>query len=358
MERTSLSNPDCRTPFINMLNSIFSLGTNNLNLVRLILSLMVIVSHSFVLGGFGFAPTFNEISLGELAVASFFCISGFLISKSAERLNPLKFAWNRVLRIFPAYWLSLFMVALVFSNFVDMVRKNETGWSFSIAIQYIASGVPMIFPRIDQIASTLGENPFPNVWNGSLWTLRYELILYFAAIPIIFVRKVGMKLFFLSALYSAAVVFKSTGIFPTSSSGPFHLMNFSIFFLSGCIAFSLKSNIRIKKSHAAIALLAFFLGMGASLDLTLLSFPLTYLLLFLGYFGNGAYFKLTSKIDISYGMYLFAFPIQQILAMLDFQEYGVIIFTIASVVLTLPIALLCWFLIEKPCIRLAKLYSN
>jgi len=352
------SNLDRRAPFIKMPNSIFDLRSNNLNLVRLILTLMVIVSHSFVLGGFGNRPEWNETTLGELAVASFFCISGFLLSASAERSTPLKLVWHRIFRIFPAYWLSLIMVALVFSNFVDMTRKNGTGWSFSIALNYIASGVPMILPRIDQIAETLDGNPFPNTWNGSLWTLRYQLILFFVLIPIIFVRKFEIKLIFLITAYLVATHLKSIDIFSTPISGIFHLLNFSIFFLSGCIAYTLRSNIGFKKSHVAIAFLTFCLGMGAGLDLTLLSFPLTYSLLFLIYFESTPYFKLTSKIDISYGMYLFAFPIQQILALMDFQRFGIIIFIIASIVLTLPIAILSLFLIEKPCIRLAKLQLN
>jgi peptidoglycan/LPS O-acetylase OafA/YrhL len=315
---------------------------------------MVIVSHAFVLGGFGSSPKWNETTLGSFAVTSFFCLSGFLITKSAERLNLVAYISHRITRIFPAYWLSIFLVGFVFSNIANHIMESSAGWSLNAALDYVSSGLPMILPRVDQVAETLSSNPFPYVWNGSLWTLRFELMLYFATIPILFLRNNKRKLILLSITYSSLLIIKANGVIPTGNSGLFNLLDFSIYFLSGSILYSIRASIKLKKRFLLLSIIVLLIGTWASLDLSALSMPLSYLLIYFGYFRNKSFVIWTTKNDISYGMFLFAFPIQQILALLDFQRFGVMLFIFYSIAFTLPIALISCFFIEKPANRLGS----
>src|SRR5580704_3381339 len=79
----------------------YSGRSNGLNLIRLLLALTVIVSHSIVLGGYGSEDFFHWSTAGLLAVFGFFGISGYLIAASADSHSVGRFLWHRFLRIFP-----------------------------------------------------------------------------------------------------------------------------------------------------------------------------------------------------------------------------------------------------------------
>lgn len=92
----------------------FSSRHNSLNFIRLLFCLMVIFSHTIVLGGFGNEWIFgNRTTMGDFAVTGFFCLSGFLIAGSATRNRVGRYLWQRFLRIMPAYWLCLIVTAFV-----------------------------------------------------------------------------------------------------------------------------------------------------------------------------------------------------------------------------------------------------
>lgn len=94
-----------------------SLRHNSLNFLRLALALTVIVSHCVAFGAFGAWgswQSFNRTPLGTLAVYGFFAISGYLIAGSVLSHGPVRYLWQRFLRIFPAFWVCLIMTAFVF----------------------------------------------------------------------------------------------------------------------------------------------------------------------------------------------------------------------------------------------------
>ena len=89
------------------LANVFDPRRNAFGLFRFALAALVIVSHCYPLGGFGRDPlevvTAGRLSLGLFAVAMFFVLSGFLITRSASRTSAIRFLWHRFLRIFPGY---------------------------------------------------------------------------------------------------------------------------------------------------------------------------------------------------------------------------------------------------------------
>ena len=91
-------------------------GGNAIGLLRLSLALLVVVHHTRVLGGFGSDPVLRfargQADLGVFAVAGFFTISGFLVTRSAERSSTARYLWHRALRVFPAFWVCLLVIAL------------------------------------------------------------------------------------------------------------------------------------------------------------------------------------------------------------------------------------------------------
>jgi peptidoglycan/LPS O-acetylase OafA/YrhL len=90
---------------------------NSLGALRLLLASFVILHHAYPLGGFGLQPleswSQGQATIGTLCVAGFFAISGYVIAKSGNSSDFMQFIWRRILRIFPAFWLVLFITAFV-----------------------------------------------------------------------------------------------------------------------------------------------------------------------------------------------------------------------------------------------------
>lgn len=95
---------------------------NNLNAVRLFLSLLVVFAHSFPVSlGVERTGRFN-IACGEMAVNLFFFISGLLITQSWLRSKTMnEYLRRRILRIYPG-----FIAALMFS-LVAAAAANPAG---------------------------------------------------------------------------------------------------------------------------------------------------------------------------------------------------------------------------------------
>lgn len=157
---------------------------NNLDLIRLIAAALVIWSHAYpiVLGKGAEQPlsrlTYGQISLGDLGVAIFFVLSGFLVSQSMFRLNDLVgYTKARVLRIFPGLifcvLISTFIIGPIFSTLsLTDYFTNDTTYSYLVAtttLNFLSPFLPGVFE----------SNPYGAFINGSLWTLKYEIICYF-----------------------------------------------------------------------------------------------------------------------------------------------------------------------------------
>jgi peptidoglycan/LPS O-acetylase OafA/YrhL len=91
---------------------------NSIGFIRLAAAISVIYSHSYGYGEFHFwwdtiVLTNYQTSEGRLAVDIFFILSGFLIAKSYNSCNNIiVFLWHRFLRIFPAFWVCVMVMAL------------------------------------------------------------------------------------------------------------------------------------------------------------------------------------------------------------------------------------------------------
>src|SRR5947209_465064 len=104
-------------------------GGNSLNAIRLVLAALVLVSHSWPLLGLPEpTPVFGE-TLGSVAVAGFFAISGYLITGSRMKIGIVRFAWHRALRIYPGYWVVLVVTAFVLAPIVSFLADER--WSFA-----------------------------------------------------------------------------------------------------------------------------------------------------------------------------------------------------------------------------------
>jgi peptidoglycan/LPS O-acetylase OafA/YrhL len=342
------------------IGTTFDPRRNSLNALRLALAASVIVSHSWPIGGYGLDPGYSptgrsDQDLGSWAVAGFFAISGFLIAGS--RINsrsPLDYYWRRVLRIYPAFIACLLLVAFVIAPLATGLLGGGR-YALSGAASYVLNNLGLLIQQFG-IPKTLATVPFPGAWDGALWTLFFEFLCYIgigllvsvvprryltASVVIVFVGCIG-------------ITFAVTIGGLTIRGQIEQLARLGGFFAAGAMFYLQQRRIPQHASFAVGSALAIALTILTGTFQAFSGLFVVYLLLYLGI--RLPLHRIGAQNDISYGMYIYAFPIQQVLQ-LEFpgQRLPVLVFVLLSVILTVPLAAASWFLVEKPAMTLKRL---
>jgi peptidoglycan/LPS O-acetylase OafA/YrhL len=326
---------------------------NGLNAIRLVLAFLVIVSHSWSLGGFGEEPTLGDATIGSFAVGGFFAISGFLVMGSRLRLPAAAYGWRRFLRIFPGLWVCLLVTAFVLAPAVGALRG---GWSLSGALHYAASNAPMVFSLTNEIGTTVRGVPVPS-WNGSLWTLRHELACYvlmgLAGFSGIFRSKPWLTAAGFAAVTGVVVIFAVTDMRGL-------VVTFAVllsFFLAGSVLLRYGNRIPLTGPVAGLAMVMLAVTIATHTVNIFGALPVAYLCLWTATVLSGRLRKVGSRNDLSYGVYIYGFPVQQLLFLAGANSLGPLVFTGLACVAVLPFAALSWLLVERPAMRM-KTYGR
>lgn len=318
---------------------------NNFNWLRLLFSTLVIFSHSFDLTGgedFLFSLT-KTTSFGAIAVAFFFVLSGYLIFQSLENSKSLlDYFWKRSLRLFPALFVMLCfsMVIIAFLNYKVLFHKDF--WLYlpnNLSLYRVQYNIVGIFTK----------NPYPNAINGSLWSLAYEFTMYILISFLFFVktsiskRNILIIAFIVSVLCTAlnpnflSIFYKSIHLEPAL------FYKLSALFFGG----ALMNYVKIKFNIKFFILLLGFLSISFYYEVFHITssfiFPILIIPLGNSYFKH---FQLPDKLgDISYGVYIYAFFIQQVF-MNFFDLSPLLLFTLSTIV-TYLLSYFSWHLVEK-----------
>lgn len=148
---------------------------NNFDILRLILAILVFFAHWNIL-------TSQDISnqlfhLSGYAVHMFFIVSGFLIFWSFDaNQNKKHFYIKRFFRIFLLYAFLIILQTLFFIGFSD-------GSTFEV-IKYFIANIFFLNFLAPSVGSTLSSLEV-NAINGSLWTLKNEVVFYLI-VPLLF----------------------------------------------------------------------------------------------------------------------------------------------------------------------------
>ena len=320
---------------------------NNFDLVRLLAATLVIFDHSLPLTGtlpWVFDGT-NLCSPGGLCVDVFFLTSGYLVTQSLlARRSIVQFAWARVIRIYPALLVLCALTLLLAACCTSAnLLADPRAWSYALNTALPTCAQLTVY----RLPGVFEANPFAGVVNGSLWTLPFELrmyailgVLWLAARCLPSQRERAARVGILALALLGAL---GRVLHPDSA-----MANFVFMFFTGASYHVLRHRVRYRLDVAAVCVCA----MACSL-LYRPAFVLVYHLC-IGY----VLFTLAfvprlwrPRADCSYGIYIYAFPIQQIVVAL---VPGVTWYQM--VIATLPAAyaagLLSWHLVEKPALRL------
>lgn len=350
------------------LDSLLKRDCNNLDFVRFLAASVVIIAHVYPLSygprGEGFDLlgrwTHYQLGFGSLGVGIFFIISGFLITASFEKSKSVSiYLKARILRIFPgltvAVLFTIFIIGPLFTT--DTMRQY-----FGNAKTYFYFKTLFLVKTNYTLPGVYETLPFPRVINGSLWTLVIEFFCYFMVLVFglknILNKSIVLLLFFLLVLPN--LVF---GELVTGSKIPilntlhgFYNNNFILqivfclsSFLAGTLFYLLRHIVRLNTGFFLVSILILCLTSfsGHGLDLAFFVFG-SYIVLYISALPSPLN-RFSRYGDFSYGMYIYAFPVQQAVISLGFTHVSNFFI---SFLVTLTISFFSWHLVEKPAVRL------
>ncbi|NUT55362.1 MAG: acyltransferase [Thermoleophilia bacterium] len=313
---------------------------DNLDLLRLLAAAAVLVSHGLLISGGEEPVVIGALSVGAVGVLVFFSISGYLVTLSWLRdPHVLRFGLKRATRIYPAY-----VVLLIATAFV-------IGPAVTTAGDYLAGGDPARYV-VDNLTLRMGyllpgvfsDNP-TEVVNGSLWSLRYETRVYALLLILGALGALRRRWLATVLLASAQVVL---------AVGDQHLV-VRAFCLAILIALW-RDEIPWRWSIAAGLLGAWVASSAAGAAGYVAPLVIPYLTLMLAYRAPAVTELTTTRRgapwDVSYGLYLWAFPVCQVIEHLWHPAAWVLI--AAGFVVTYLLAAASWTLIERPALVAVK----
>jgi len=303
----------------------------NLDAMRLLLAVSVIVSHAWPLAlGPGTAEPLQAVtgrSLGGWAVLLFFFLSGLLVTASAERRSARAFWAARARRIFPGLGAALLVtLALALSSGARVDLQDALTWVLR------AGTLVSIEHRID---GAFAANPYREVVNGPLWSLAHEVMAYALCFGMVALGALRRPLVLPLALGVAALASLMADLLPGRLS-VFAPLFFA--FVLGMAAHAVRHHLILSPRAALCVAPLAVCGM----DLLAIG-AICYLALTLALRAP----RVCLPADYSYGLYIYGWPVAQMIVHVS-PGISPVALAVASVFATLPLALASWHLVERP----------
>jgi Predicted acyltransferases len=366
---------------------------NSFDFIRIFAALLVIFSHSYALSA-STGPTIGNKTPGEWGVVIFFIVSGFLLTQSSD--FSLRYFWKRGLRILPGLFvvtiITVFILGpLITSLSIQEYFNNKETWRYLLSMGIVFFKLPGVFE----------SNPYPNTINGSLWMLPYLfscyailyvygksgllnkkcilLILYIMAFGMLFVHSMilpGIKsIIYTNSSVVNTVVVSNISPHVDTSIIPFVYAILSYFaslvlsadfwkfylYFHGGVVLALFQNGELfnYKSSVLILFIAFISVIAPSLTEYCLFLIVPYFVIYFALTVNsGILNNFGAYGDFSFGMYIYAFPIQQTIAYYLGNNLTILKMQVLSVSITFIFAVMSWKIIESHMLKLKNWKSQ
>jgi len=354
------------TPTRRYLSAYTAGNDNNFNLVRFLAATLVLITHSFALStGLANSEPLREtlgITWGSIAVDIFFVASGFLVTGSLlYRQNLKEFLVARALRILPALWVSLVLTVLAIGlffttfDFLPFLLNIQT-------VKFLVKNSVLVFDLVWVLPGAFQGVPGNSAVNGSLWSLPAEIKMYLllASLWLVFsLLRFRNKAWWLSRVcvllavvgLVLCLIFYRVG----TQSGLIYL---GTMFFSGAALRALQDRVVVSTTLGVGLLAALFVSAAVDRSVFEVLYRLTlpYVVLYLAVVPRGQVRRFNMLGDYSYGLYIYAFPIQKALVYCwpGINPYEMMV---SSFAVTLVFAVASWHLIEKRALMLKGKYA-
>jgi peptidoglycan/LPS O-acetylase OafA/YrhL len=353
----------------------FDPRNNALNAWRLAMATGVILCHSWPLTGrrVSFAPA-HQI-LRDVWVDGFFAISGFLITWSWFRHPRVRdYFVARSLRILPGLWVCLIITAFVIAPIGVAIQGGSAAKLLlsRAPIEYVLENCLVLMVKHD-IGGTPRGVPWPGAWDGSLWTLSFEVLCYIA-IAGLGVAGLLRRQWLIPALLALALFWSAqlpplSGLIEEPPGTKQHVdaatialvvegitARFAVMFLAGALVYQFRNVIPARWSLVALSVIIVLAASVLPNYRLVGAIPLAYAIIVSAALVHNK--RLRLRTDLSYGVYIYAWPMQQLLVICGLAILNPIVFAVIAAIATLPLAALSWFLVEKRALSLKSRFER
>lgn len=333
------------------LHERFDPRRNSVDLLRLTFAGLVATAHGVVLHT-GTQPQWGRSTLGAFGVDAFFVLSGFLVTRSyLQSASVARFAWHRFLRIMPGFWVCLLVVAFVGAPVAALLRGLAPAVAFTgepSALRYVLGNAGLLVTQYD-IAGILSANPRPMSFNGALWTLAFEAACYLIVAVLGVAGVLARRRFVVVAAVGTLAVLTALQELGVPVPVNDRILRLLFVFLLGAAAYLYADRIPMHWGLAAAAAVVFLISVASFQNYRVLgAAPLAYVLL---WFGACFRWPWSMRTDLSYGLYIYHWPLFQILFLTGVGTLWTLLFVPIGLTLALGVAWLSWRLVEEPALR-------
>lgn len=337
--------------------TVLNPSVHSLNLIRLLCAIAVIVSDAWWVGGYGPQPAFCGIKLGTAGILGFFAISGYLTTVSAKRSPSFRsFAAARFL----PFYAGLVVAALAVAFLAAPTGAFLTGGQYGLrgALTFVGAALFLVngVTTTPSIGTSLRGNADYLDWNGLLWPATWEVLCCAIVAVIMFLLRrhsaerhapmlTALLLTATTAIDSSQIFAK--GFEPDRTA---FVLPFIAFFLAGSLLAHYRKRTRLELLPAMLAAALALAFLITDLGPILTALPFTYLILFAGSVRSLTRIRLGH--DISFGLYIYGWPIQQLLVALHLPAIlPPLGFAALALLSVWPVAFLSCILVEQPAKR-------
>lgn len=331
--------------------------SNNFDIIRFLAAFLVILKHSNSLLGQE-QSLISHHYLPFLGVPIFFTISGYLITISAvNSKNTLVYFWKRLLRLIPGLAVALLFTVFIIGPIVSNVDLQDY---FSNPLTYRHLSMVSLYKMENIIPHVFSDNHSPGV-NGSLWTLKYEFTCYVLVFLLVTFKMHKFKFLMLTLFILGILgrVYLGNKFYIYNYSNTYalnhnlmYLVQWGFFFFSGVIFYLFKDKIPLKGKFVLLATVIY--GIILLVDYDLIKYYqyiyIPYALFYISFIPSKLN-KFGKYGDFSYGMYIYAFPVQQTFIVLLGASIHPLFLTLVASVAVFLLSYLSWNFVEKPCLK-------
>jgi peptidoglycan/LPS O-acetylase OafA/YrhL len=328
---------------------------DNFGLLRLALALAVVFSHAFsVVSGRGEDEplmTLTGFTLGEHAVNGFFAISGFLVTMSFDRRGWRDYLVARTLRIAPGLIAAVLLVAFGFG--LLLTTLSPRAYLADPGLWRFITATLTSFKSNIALPGVFASNPFTFPM-GTVWTLKYETICYAGVFGIGLIGLFRFRGLLVAAAVALTLAVVAREVFaPHGSKGLETALRLPLIFFCGGLGWLWREKLHVSGAGVILALGLVILLSPTPLYRAALYLGTAYAMLALALGPEFTRRATEPSGDISYGVYLYGWPVQQALVQL-FPAAGAWVLLAPATVLTVLIGIASWLLVEKPALGLKK----
>jgi peptidoglycan/LPS O-acetylase OafA/YrhL len=332
---------------------------NGFTLVRLLLALAVIVSHAFsIQSGSHLDEPLTRLTgftLGEHAVNGFFVVSGFLVTMSFERRGWRDYVLARVLRIAPGVVMATLVTGLVFGGL--LTRLPLAAYLSEPALWRFIVQTPTSFKSATALPGVFENNAYPFPL-ATVWTLRYEVYCYAGVLAAGVAGILSRRWAILVPGALLAAVFLAALVYPDAGRATHTTFRLLFLFGAGGALYLWRDAVPLSGAAVMVLFVATWIAADTALYRPLLFAAEAYGVIYASLMAMLARPALEPPADLSYGVYLYGWPVQQMLDQF-FPAASPWLLLPPALALAMLLAALSWYLVEKPALAVkARLVSG